>query len=422
MFRKELLENGITVVMERMTGVRSFTAGIWVKAGSRAESAPKGGISHFLEHMFFKGTARRSARDIALEVDNIGADLNAFTSKENTAFYVKVLDLHMEKSLDVLADIFCHSTLKDEDIERERDVIREEIKMVEDTPDDLIHDLFYRDVWGDGGLGRPVLGTRLSVKGISRDDLVGHVRRFYGTKDTIVACAGSFDPGRLLEVLNAKLGHLRRGSEPQPLPAPAFGEGVHIHRKRLSEVHICLGMKGFAQAHPRRYELYILNTILGSGISSRLFQEIREKRGLVYTIYSFISSYADTGVFGVYAATGRKKAEEVVSLILEHLSQIPKDLRQEELDKAKEQLKGNLILGLESTSTLMQNIAKQEIYLGRHYTPEEIIAEIDAVSLSGLKDTARMVMEGKSPVLSLLGPIESTKTKPFGDVLPPAIP
>ena len=415
MFRKELLENGITVVMERMAGVRSFTAGIWVKAGSRGEPAPKSGISHFLEHMFFKGTSRRSARDIALEIDNIGGDLNAFTSKENTAFYVKVLDLHMEKGLDILADIFCHSTLNDEDIERERGVIKEEIKMVEDTPDDLVHDLFYTDIWGQGGLGRPVLGTRQSIKGISRDDLMGHVRRFYGTKDTIVACAGSFDPERLLEVLNDKLGHLRRGSEPEPLPTPDFGKGVNIHKKRLSEVHICLGVKGLAQAHPKRYEYYIMNTILGAGISSRLFQEIREKRGLVYTIYSFISSYADIGVFGVYAGAGRKKAEEVVSLMLEHLSALPGSLRQEELDKAKEQLKGNLILGLESTSTLMQNIAKQEIYLGRHFTPAEIIAEIDAVRLSGLKETAAMVLEGKVPVLSILGPVEG---QPFGDVLP----
>ncbi len=416
MFRKELLENGITVVMERMAAVRSFTAGIWVKVGSRAEPPLKNGISHFLEHMFFKGTSKRSAREIALEIDNIGGDLNAFTSKENTAFYVKVLDLHMEKGLDVLADIFCHSTLAEEEIEKERGVIKEEIKMVEDTPDDLVHDLFSLDIWGEEGIGRPVLGTRQSVNGIDRNDLLGHVRNFYGTKDTIVACAGSFDHERLLEILNSKLGHLRRGSEPAPMPPPVFAKGVHVHRKRLSEAHVCLGMEGLPQGHPDRYEYYILNTILGAGISSRLFQEIREKRGLAYTIYSFISSYKDTGVFGVYAGTGRKKCEEVVSLVLEHLSALPETLEQAELDKAKEQLKGNLILGLESTSTLMQNLAKQEIYFKRRFTPAEIIAEIDAVTLPKLRDVAAMVVKGKSPVLTVLGPIEG---QPFGETLPP---
>ncbi|MDA8172088.1 MAG: pitrilysin family protein [Nitrospiraceae bacterium] len=416
MFRKELLENGITVVMERMTAVRSFTAGIWIKVGSRAEPVSKNGISHFLEHMFFKGTAKRSAREIALEIDNIGGDLNAFTSKENTAFYVKVLDLHMEKGLDVLADIFCHSSLLAEEVEKERGVIKEEIKMVEDTPDDLVHDLFSTDIWGKEGIGRPVLGTRQSVNGIGRDDLVNHVRRFYGTKDTIVACAGSFEPEKLLEILNSKLGHLRRGSEPEPVPLPPFCKGVNIHKKRLSEAHICLGLQGLPQAHPKRYEYYILNTILGAGISSRLFQEVREKRGLAYTIYSFISSYADTGVFGVYAGTGKKKCEEVVSLALEILSRLPETLEQPELDKAKEQLKGNLILGLESTSTLMQNLAKQEIYFKRHFTPAEIIAEIDAVTLPRLRTTAELVIKGKSPVLTVLGPVEG---QPFGEVLPP---
>ncbi|MDA8091465.1 MAG: pitrilysin family protein [Nitrospiraceae bacterium] len=416
MFRKELLENGITVVMERLSGVRSFTAGIWVKVGSRNEPGVKNGISHFLEHMFFKGTAKRSAKDIALEIDNIGGDLNAFTSKENTAFYVKVLDLHMEKGIDILSDIFCHSTMRDEDIEKERGVIKEEIKMVEDTPDDMVHDLFNIDIWGKTGIGQPVLGTRETLKDIGRTDLTNHVKRFYGTKDTIIACAGSFDPQKLMGVLNEKMGSLRRGSEPSHVHAPSFGSGAKVYKKNLSEVHICIGIEGFPQAYPKRYEYYILNTILGAGISSRLFQDIREKRGLVYTIYSFASSYSDTGIFGVYAGTGKKKAEEVVSLTLEHLGSLPETLEQAELDRAKEQLKGNLILGLESTSTRMQNIAKQEIYFGRHFTTQEIIEQIDAVSLPKLKETARMLIKGKSPVLTVLGPIEG---QPFGDTLPP---
>ncbi len=416
MFRKEHLENGITVVSEQLKGVRSFAVGIWVKVGSRHEAQGKNGISHFLEHMFFKGTKRRSARDIAVTIDGIGGDLNAFTAKENTTFYVKVLDEHIETGIDLLSDIFCHSTLSEEDIEKERGVIKEEIKMVEDTPDDLVHDLFSRDVWGAEGVGQPVLGTRATIKAMKRQDFLNHIKKFYGTKDTIVSCAGSFDHDRLLGILNEKLGGLRRGSEPAAPHAPAFGKGVFMHRKDLSEVHLCFGVQGFSQAHPLRYEYYVLNTIIGAGISSRLFQEIREKRGLVYTIYSFISSYVDTGTFGIYAGTGKKNFEEVVSLVLKDLSGLPESLEQAELDRAKEQLKGNLILGLESTNSRMQNIAKQEIYFQKHFTPQEIIRDIDAVSLSGLKEAAEKLFTGRSPVLTVLGPVED---KPFGDVLPP---
>lgn len=415
MFRKEKLANGIIVLTEQVKGVRSFAAGIWVKVGSRNEAGARNGVSHFLEHMFFKGTKRRSARDIAFEMDSIGGDINAFTSKENTAFYVKVLDIHMEKGLDILTDIFCHSVIDEDELQKERGVIREEIKMVDDTPDDLIHDLFSRDIWGTEGLGQPVLGTKETVKAITRQDLLSHIKKFYGTADTIVSCAGSFDHDRLIGVLNEKMGTLRRGSEPRINHTLPFTNKAAIYKKELSEAHICLGIKGLPQADEKRFEYYILNTILGSGISSRLFQEIREKRGLVYTIYSFISAYYDTGVWGVYAGTGRKRVEEVVNLILKHLGELPGSLTEDELRKGKEQLKGNLILGLESTNSRMQNLAKQEIYFGRHFTPSEIIHTIDAVKLSGLKEMADRLMKGQAPALTVLGPVEG---EPFGDSLP----
>jgi len=402
--------------MEEVKGVRSFTAGIWIKVGSRNEHPSKNGVSHFLEHMFFKGTKKRTARDIAFETDSVGGDINAFTSKENTAFYVKVLDVHLEKGLDLLTDIFCHSLIDENDIEKERGVIQEEIKMVDDTPDDLIHDLFSRNTWGMEGLGQPVLGDKKTVKALSRQDLLGHIRRFYGTVDTIVSCAGSFEHDRVIKLLNAKLGGLRRGSEPKIDHYPGFKNEVHLHSKDLSEVHVCLGVEGLRQAVPERYEYYILNTILGAGLSSRLFQEIREKRGLVYTIYSYISAYSDAGLWGVYAGTGRKKIEEVVALILKFLKELPDDLHESELTRAKEQLKGNLLLGLESTQSRMQNIAKQEIYFGRYFSPAEVIREIDSVTLKKLKELAERLLRGKSPALSVLGPVD---TKLFGKSLPP---
>lgn len=402
--------------MEQLRSVRSFAAGIWMKVGSRHESPQKSGVSHFLEHMFFKGTKRRTARDIAFEIDSLGADLNAFTAKENTTFYVKILDEHIEKGIDILTDIFCHSKLPEEEMEKERGVIKEEIKMVEDTPDDLVHDHFSRNIWGPEGLGQPVLGTRASIKALQRGDLLSHIRKFYGTKDTIVACAGNFDSEKLIALLNEKLGSLRRGSEPSINHRPAFRGRVSIHKKDISEVHICLGVEGLSYSNPLRYEYYILNTILGAGISSRLFQEIREKRGLAYSIFSFVAAYADAGLWGVYAGTGKRKAEEVVSLILKDLSEFPDNLDEKELGKAKDQLKGNLILGLESTSGRMQNIAKQEIYLGRHYTPDEIIKSIDQVNLKKLKEVAEMLLRGKSPALTVLGPVDG---QIFGPVLPP---
>ena len=416
MFRKELLENGIVVLMEQLKTVRSFTCGIWVRVGSRHEPTQKNGISHFLEHMFFKGTKTRSARDIAVDIDGVGGDLNAFTAKENTAFYVKVLDTHIDTGLDILTDVFCHSVMDQEEMDKERGVIKEEIKMVEDTPDDLIHDLFSRSIWGMHGIGQPVLGTKATVGALDRQDLVNHIKKFYGTRDTVVSCAGSFDPDTLLKLLNEKLGGLRRGSEPSPNHAAEFAGKVNMHRKDLSEAHICLGVEGLPQAHPRRYEYYILNTILGAGISSRLFQEIREKRGLVYTIYSFSSSYIDTGLFGIYAGSAKSKVEEVVSLVLKELRGLPEELEQSELDRAKEQLKGSLILGLESTSSRMQNMAKQEIYFKKLFTTEEIIKGIDAVTLGGLKDLAAQLFRGKTPALTVLGPLEG---KPFGEELPP---
>lgn len=409
MFKRYHLDNGIPLVTECIRNVHSVTLGIWVKVGSRFEPPDKNGLSHFLEHMFFKGTRKRSAREIAVEIDSIGGDLNAFTSRETTTFYVKVLDQHINRGIDLLTDIFLHSTFPEEDIEKEKRIIKEEIKMVEDTPDDYINDLFYQDVWGNRGIGLPVLGRRETVRSFKREDIISHIRRYYGTKDIVIACAGNFNPESLLDSLNKLLGGLRRGSEPEKGETPEFRSSVNIYQKDLSEVHICMGVEGLPQASPERYTLYLINAILGAGVSSRLFQEIREKRGLAYSIYSFIASYIDTGLFGVYAGAARKRVSEVIDLIVKEMKGLKDTIKEEEIQRAKDQIKGNLILGLESTSNRMQNIARQEIYYGRYYSPEELIRSIDGVTLNQVRALAERLMGNNTIAITLLGPVQPSQ-------------
>ncbi len=410
MFVKEHLYNGVPVVMESLKNMRSVALGIWVKVGSRNEPPEKNGISHFLEHMFFKGTKKRTARDIAIEIDSLGGDLNAFTSKESTTFYIKLLDEYLEEGAELLLDVFLHSTFPEEDIGKEKKIIKEEIKMVEDTPDDYIHDLFNQTIWGHSGLGQPVLGHRETVRSFTKDDLLSHIRKYYGTKDIVVSCAGNFEHDHLLSMLNKNLGNLRRGSEPDRGALPDFTGKVDVFSKDLSGVHLCLGVKSLPQASKERYKLYVLNTILGAGISSRLFQEVREKRGLAYSIYSFMSSYFDAGVWGVYAGVSRKKVREVLELILKEMHSLKDTLNETELKRAKNQLKGNIILGLELTSSRMNNIARQEIYYGRYYSPNEIMKMIDSITLNQIRELVERLVKKEWFSLTVYGPVH-------GDVL-----
>jgi len=409
MFKKYRLDNGIPLVTERIRNVHSVALGIWVKVGSRYEPQEKNGVSHFLEHMFFKGTKKRTAKDIAVDIDSIGGDLNAFTSRETTTFYVKVLDEHLHRGIDLLTDIFLHSTFPETDMEKEKSIIKEEIKMVEDTPDDYIHDLFYLSVWGEEGIGQPILGRRDTIKSFTSEDLMSHVRRYYGTKDTVIACAGNFEPDKLLHELNHILGGLRRGSEPKTGNAPLFKPVTKVYSKDLSEVHSCIGVQGIAQGSDERYALYLLNAILGAGVSSRLFQEVREKRGLAYSIYSFIASYFDTGVWGVYAGSAKKRVVEVIEIIVKEMKELKNTITHDEFTRAKDQLKGNLVLGLESTNNRMQNIARQEIYHERYFSPEEIIKEIDAVTLREVKQLSEKLIGQGSIALTVLGPVQPSQ-------------
>lgn len=405
MFTKEHLENGIPVVMETLKNVRSFAVGVWVKVGSRFEPPAQNGISHFLEHMFFKGTKRRSAKDIAVEIDSLGGDLNAFTSRENTAFYVKVLDEYLEKGIDLLSDLFVHSVFPEEEIEKEKKIIKEEIKMVEDTPDDYIHDLFVQNSWGQEGLGQSILGRRETIASFTREDLLAHIKRYYGTKDIVISCAGNFLPDEGMRILNRRFGGLRRGSEPKKGAPPSFTQGIKVHHKELSEAHLCLGVPAISQTDDDRYVLFVLNTVFGGGVSSRLFQEVRENRGLAYSVYSFTSLYIDTGMWGVYAGVSRKRVREAAEVIIGEMVGLRDTITAEEVEKAKRHLKGNLILGLESTNSRMNNIARQEIYFGRYFSPDEIIRAVDGVNLRQVKELADRLLGGDRTSLTAYGPL-----------------
>jgi len=411
MFKKTVLANGIPVVMEKIAGVRSVSFGIWVRVGSRNEPAELNGISHFLEHMFFKGTRKRSASDIAMDIDSLGGDLNAFTSKEGTTFYIKVLDEHLEKGVELLTDIFVRSVFPDDELKREKGVVSEEINMVEDTPDDYVHDLFSASVWGKTGLGQPVVGSKKSVNSLTRDDLLEHIRKYYGTSDIVVSCAGNIDHKKLVPLLSKSLGRLRRGSVPEAGDAPKFNPGLQIVSRDLAEVHICLGIEGIRQASPDRYGVLLLNSVLGGGVSSRLFQEIREKRGLAYTVYSFLSSYVDTGMWGVYVGTGKRHVNKVIEQTLKQLHGLHETLTEAELQRSKDQMKGNLVLGLESTSRRMQSLATQLIYYGRHFSPTEVMKAIDAVTLKEARELAERLTADGGTALTIYGPFEKRSLK-----------
>jgi len=407
---REQLENGIRFVADITAEYRSVCIGVWVRVGSRDEAPEHAGISHFLEHMHFKGTETRTARMIAEDIDGLGGELNAFTSREGTTFYVKVLDEHLDQGIDILSDIIGRSLFAEDDIEREKGPVLEEIRMVEDTPDDHIHDLFHGSIWGSEGLGRSVLGTPETVAALSRDTLVSFVKTRYRPADIVIAAAGNFDSGALVDKLNGAFSGFRDrdGLVGEVVrPPESFRKGARVYPKDLSEVHTVIGVEGLPQSHDDRYALYVLNTIFGSGVSSRLFQEIREQRGLVYSVYSYLASYADTGLLAVYAGTGRERVEEVVDLIRQGFGRLAAgDVDDDEVARAKEQLKGNLILGLESTSARMSQVARDEIYFGRSFTLDDIIAGIDGVTTDAVRDISVRLAKTDAMALVALGPVD----------------
>lgn len=420
MFAKTVLDNGIRVVSQEMSDHRSVSLGIWVENGSRHERRHENGISHFIEHLLFKGTTTRTAAQIAEEMDAVGGVLNAFTSKEHTCYYAKVLDEDLPLAIDLLTDIFLNSNFDREEIERERSVILQEISQAEDTPDDYVHDLFSVDFFQDHPLGRPIAGRSETVSKFRREDFVSFFRERYRPGRVLVSAAGHFKHDDLVKEMNARLGAVEQESavlkhlDGEALPQTQ--RGVFPHSKPLEQVHLCLGMPGIHQAHPHRHAAFILNTILGGGMSSRLFQEIREKRGKAYSVYSFMSTYRDTGYIGVYAGTSVESVEEVIDLILKELKSLAAgDIKEDELRRTKGQLVGNIMLGLESSDSWMSHIARNDLYFGKAITTDEICQHIRSVTRDEVIELARTFFRPEGMAVSLLGDFKDDyKIKDFG--------
>jgi len=409
--RRTVLPNGLIVLTERMEHLRSVAMGVWVKSGSRCETAEVNGISHFVEHMLFKGTRSRTAQRIAREMDSIGGNLDAFTSKETICFNVKSLADLVPIALDVLTDMVMNPIFAPPDIERERGVILEEIKIDEDNPDVLVHELFMQSFWKGHPLGKPILGTTETVGRLGQQHLFSyHGDRFHGG-NMIFSAAGNLEHDRFVETVTEKFSGLTAGGSLQELSAPEPSARIVLRNKKaLEQVQICLGVPAPPITDENRYTTLILNTVLGGGMSSRLFQDIREERGLAYSVYSDLSPYRDTGNLCVYAGTSAGKALEVINLILaefRNLKQTP--ISAEELTRAKDQLKGNILLGLESSNSRMANLARQEMYFRQFFTSDEIIARIDQVDAAQVQAMAQRLFQPESIAVTLLGRLDGVK-------------
>jgi predicted Zn-dependent peptidase len=411
--RRTVLPNGLIVLTERMEHLRSVAMGVWIKSGSRCEPAETNGISHFVEHMLFKGTRSRSAQHIAREMDSIGGNLDAFTGKETICFNVKSLSDHVPVALDVLSDLVLNPVFADTDIERERGVILEEIKIDEDNPDVLVHELFTQSFWKDHPLGWPILGTTETVARLDQKNLFDyHGDRFHGG-NIVFSAAGQLDHDRFIEAVAAKFSGLAGGETLHELSAPEASARIILRNKRsLEQVQICLGVPAPPITDDNRYATLILNTVLGGGMSSRLFQTIREERGMVYSIYSDLSPYRDTGTLCVYAGTSAGKALEVVELILGEFAKLKQTpLSAEELTRAKDQLKGNILLGLESSNSRMANLARQEMYFHNFFTVDEVIARIEEVDASQVQTMAQKLLDPNRIAVTMLGRLTGVKLK-----------
>jgi predicted Zn-dependent peptidase len=390
--RKEVLENGLTILTEKIDHLRSISLGVWLKKGSRHETGGDAGIFHFIEHMLFKGTKKRNAYEVAKIIDSIGGYTDAFTSKENTCFYAKILDEHLPIILELFSDILIHPKFDQEDIERERKVILEEIKMVEDTPSDLVHELLLENFWPEHVLGKPILGTTDTVNAATREQISDRFKSNYIPSNMVVSAAGNIDHDRLVEAIRERfLLEGSNGSRPAPGPEVKPHSALVVRSKKdLEQAHVCIGMMAHDCHHPDRYAAGIMNVILGGSMSSRLFQRIREERGLCYTVYSSINSFQDTGYVNIYAGTGKETLKTAIELILEECRIIARNpVEKEELENAKNHLKGSLMLGLESSSSRMFNLAKNDIYYKRQISSEEILEKISEVTLDDIQRVAK---------------------------------
>jgi predicted Zn-dependent peptidase len=407
MYRKIVLDNGVRVVTERMPSAKSVTVGVWVNVGSRDEEKGEEGFSHFIEHMFFKGTRTRSAMQISREIDALGGEMNAFTGRETTTFYVKVLDQHLSQALALLSDLFHHAKFASKEIEKEKQVVLEEVRMVEDDPEDLAQDWHMEQALNGHPLGRPILGQAAVIRGLRRERLLHFVEAHYHPGETVISVAGNFNMKELVPLLSRYFGNFTKPQRPKLNRwPPEIHAGLYTRRKPLQQAHLCLGLKGLRLDHKDRYALHALNAAVGGSVSSRLFQEVREKRGLAYSIYSYASSYSDTGALTIYAATRPREATRVIDLVRREMKRFHRQgIDRDELQRVKEQIKGGLMLSVESTQSRMSKLAKDELYHGRHLSLEEMTTEIDRISGNQILGLAHELFNSESLSVTVLGPI-----------------
>lgn len=409
--KKKVLPNGLTILTEAMQHIRSVSIGIWVKTGSRHEDAAVNGISHFVEHMVFKGTKSRSALDIAKQMDSIGGNMDAFTGKETICFNAKVLDEHLPIALDVLSDLVLNPIFDAKDIHREKGVILEEIKMDEDNPDYLVHEIFTQNFWKGHPLGKPILGTKDTVKQLNQDAVLTFYTKRFSPTNLVVSAAGNLNHDRFVDLVSERFRGLKAVANGFHEETPqVFGRIATRNKKALEQVQICLGAPSPHISHERRYVSYILNTLLGGGMSSRLFQKIREEQGLAYSIYSDLNPYRDTGSLCVYAGTSRESARKVVAEIVTEFRRLKDELvGDEEMRRVKDQLKGNLMLSLESSTARMSNLARQDMYFDRFFDLDEIIARVEQVTPEEIQEMAASMFRSDSIGVAVLGNLEGMK-------------
>jgi len=405
------LPNGVRVITETMPHVRSVSVGLWVGIGSRRETAEQNGLSHFIEHMVFKGTTKRSAEDIARSVDSIGGNLDAFTSKELVCFNTKVLDEHLPLAFDVLSDLVLNPLFREEDMAKEKGVILEELKMDEDNPDYLVHEIFSSNFWKDHPLGKPILGTRETVKRFDRSMMERYYRDAYSPANLVITAAGNLTHQMLANLA----GDYFSGMKPRDPMAPERPPQTHArialrNKKALEQVHVCLGVPSYPLPHEDRFTCYVLNTLLGGGMSSRLFQNIRERQGLAYAVFSELNPYRDTGCLSIYAGTSIETVGKVIESILREFQTLKQErITDEELRRAKDHLKGSLMLSLESTSSRMSNLARQEMYFHRFFTLDELVESIEAVTAEDVQRIAQTFFDQKHIGLTVLGNLNGFK-------------
>ena len=398
------LPSGLTVVTERMDRVETVSIGAYVATGTRHETPAENGASHFLEHMAFKGTERRNATQIAEEVEAVGGHINAYTAREQTAYYVKLLKDDLALGADIIGDILTHSTFEPEELERERGVILQEIGQANDTPDDIIFDRFQEAAFPDQPMGRPVLGTEDGIREMPRGVLMGYMRRHYAGSSTVLAAAGNLHHDQVLELAKLHFTDLPVAVPPPALPGVYRG-GEFREDRDLDQVHIVLGFPGIGFTDPDYYPTVLLSTLFGGGMSSRLFQEIRERRGLVYSVYSFTQPYMDGGIFGIYAGTGESEAQELIPVTLEEIRKVQGVVKEEELARARAQVKASILMSLESTGSRCEQLARQMQLFGRVIPTAETVAKITAVTLADIQRAARRIFRA-TPTLAVLGPAE----------------